>query len=84
MKAARLTAASVHLCADLFVPVEPSLLGLTGSADSVIADTAIVLSAIELSSGSAGVRSADFLYVVLIRRTYTLYKYDVHHYFYGV
>jgi hypothetical protein len=84
MKAARLTAASVHLWADFFVPVEPSLLVLTGSVDSVIADTAMVLSAIELASGSAGVRSAYFLYVVLIRRRYTLYKYDVHHYFYGV
>jgi hypothetical protein len=82
MKAARLTAASVHHFADPCEPRDASRpRGLARSAGlvlvSVLADTTIVLSRC-LGLGPVFVPS------VHIRRSYTLYKYVVQHVLYGV
>jgi hypothetical protein len=82
MKAARLTAASVHHFADPCEPRDPSRPGgLARSADSVLvsvlADTTIVLSR-GLGLGPV------FVPYVHVLRTYTMYRYVVKHYLYGV
>jgi hypothetical protein len=64
MKAARLTAASVHHFLDAEEPMDPSRpVDFTGSADAVLADTAIVLSPVYSCT--------SYLYAVLIRCTRT-------------
>src|SRR6202050_5087167 len=67
MKAARLTAASVHHFLDAEEPMDPSRpVEWAGSADTVLADTAIVLSPVRSCTA--------YLYEVHIRCTSTLYS----------
>jgi hypothetical protein len=82
MKAARLTAASVHHLADPCEPRDPSRpAGLARSAGlvlvSVLADTTIFL------SRCLGLRPM-FVPSVHVLRTYTLYRYVVQHDLYDV
>src|SRR5271156_1208264 len=67
MKAARLTAASVHHFLDSEEPMDPSRpVDFAGSADAVLADTAIILSPV--------CSCTAYLYEVHIRCTSTLYS----------